>query len=417
MWPVRRNPLDPTGHRAPTREPTRWPAQRAAAGGLALGAASGANILNIGAVPDVLAGRYGVSLATVGLFTTVLLVMHTAAQIPGGRAIDRFGARKVGLLALLIAALCNVGAAVAPAPALLLGARAVLGVGTGVAFIAGLDYVRAVGGSALVQGLFGGFSMGGGALALLVVPQLEPPLGWRAPFVFGLASAVLAGVLLALGPRDAARRAGAGAGQTTALSLVTDRRLYRLAILHTATFGLGLLIGNWVVALLVRLDHSPSGAGAIGALTVGLTMVSRPLGGWLVKNRPDWTRRAVIASVLAGALGCAGLAGAESTPVAILCATAVGIGAGISFAPVFTGAVRLKPDAPGAAIGVVNMWGNLAVLVATPLLGLAFSLPGEGRIGFLVIAALAAAALLTLPRPQDLGLAPADGRALESSRP
>ena len=416
---MRRNPIDPGGSRAaaPPRRPKRWPAQRAAVGGLALGAASGANILNIGAVPDLVAGSYGVSLATVGLFTTVLLVMHTASQIPGGRAIDRFGARRAGLFALLVAALCSAAAAFTPDPTLLLGARTILGVGTGVAFVAGLDYVRAMGGSALVQGLFGGFSMGGGALALVAVPQLEPSLGWRAPFVFGVSTAVLAGLLLALGPRDAARRAGAGRSQTTALSLVSDRRLYRLALLHTATFGLGLLVANWVVALLVRLDHSPSAAGAIGALTVGLTMVSRPLGGWLVKNRPDWTRRAVVVSLVAAALGCAGLVAAESTLVAILCATAVGIGAGISFAPVFTGAVRIRPDAPGAAIGVVNMWGTFAVLVATPLLGLAFSLPGEGRIGFLVVAALAAAALLALPRTEDLGLEPAGRRERESNRP
>lgn len=413
---MRRSPIDSAGSRtsaSPSRQ-SRWPAQRAATGGLALGAASGANILNIGAVPDLVAGSYGVSLATVGLFTTVLLIMHTASQIPGGRAIDRFGARRTGLFALLVAALCSGAAAFTPDPTLLLGARAILGVGTGVAFVAGLDYVRAVGGSALVQGLFGGFSMGGGALALVAVPQLGPSLGWRAPFVFGVSTAVLAGLLLALGPRDAARRWGAS--PTTALSLVSDRRLARLALLHTATFGLGLLVANWVVALLVRLDHSPSAAGAIGALTVGLTMVSRPLGGWVVKNRPDWTRRAVVVSLVAAALGCAGLVAAESTLVAILCATAVGIGAGISFAPVFTGAVRIRPDAPGAAIGVVNMWGTFAVLVATPLLGLAFSLPGEGRIGFLVVAALAAAALLALPRTEDLGLEPALGGERQSSR-
>lgn len=413
---MRRSPIDSAGSRtsaSPSRQ-SRWPAQRAATGGLALGAASGANILNIGAVPDLVAGSYGVSLATVGLFTTVLLIMHTASQIPGGRAIDRFGARRTGLFALLVAALCSGAAAFTPDPTLLLGARAILGVGTGVAFVAGLDYVRAVGGSALVQGLFGGFSMGGGALALVAVPQLGPSLGWRAPFVFGVSTAVLAGLLLALGPRDDARRWGAS--PTTALSLVSDRRLARLALLHTATFGLGLLVANWVVALLVRLDHSPSAAGAIGALTVGLTMVSRPLGGWVVKNRPDWTRRAVVVSLVAAALGCAGLVAAESTLVAILCATAVGIGAGISFAPVFTGAVRIRPDAPGAAIGVVNMWGTFAVLVATPLLGLAFSLPGEGRIGFLVVAALAAAALLALPRTEDLGLEPALGGERQSSR-
>ena len=37
------------------------------------------------------------------------------------------------------------------------------------------------------------------------------------------------------------------------------------------------------------------------------------------------------------------------------------------------------------------------ILVATPLLGLAFSLPGDGRIGFVLVAALWGAAALTKP--------------------
>ena len=67
-----------------------------------------------------------------------------------------------------------------------------------------------------------------------------------------------------------------------------------------------------------------------------------------------------------------------------------------------TGTMRLRPDAPGAAVGAVNMWGNLVVLAATPLVGLAFSVPGGGRIAFLAVAALWAAALLSLPGVREL---------------
>ena len=50
---------------------------------------------------------YGVSLAAVGLLTTALFVTHLAVQIPGGRLIDRVGARTVGLAALAIVAAAN----------------------------------------------------------------------------------------------------------------------------------------------------------------------------------------------------------------------------------------------------------------------------------------------------------------------
>jgi nitrate/nitrite transporter NarK len=164
-----------------------------------------------------------------------------------------------------------------------------------------------------------------------------------------------------------------------------------------------------VVALLVRLDHGQSTAGAIGALTLVTTMGSRPLGGWVLHRFPAWIRRALAVSVVVGAGGCAGLAAAgDSLPLAVLCACAIGVGAGVSFAPLFAAAVRTRPDAPGAAIGVVNMWGNLAVLAATPLLGLAFSFPGGGRIGFLALSALSLAALLVLPSARRLGAEPAE---------
>ena len=51
-----------------------------------------------------------------------------------------------------------------------------------------------------------------------------------------------------------------------------------------------------------------------------------------------------------------------------------------------------------AATGYVNAWGIAAIVAGTPLLGLAFSLPGEGRVGFAAVAALWALALVALPR-------------------
>ena len=68
------------------------------------------------------------------------------------------------------------------------------------------------------------------------------------------------------------------------------------------------------------------------------------------------------------------------------------------FAPAFAGAQRIRPDAPAAAIGFVNMVAAVTILVGTPLLGLTFSLPGDGRIGFLIVAALCASTALVVRR-------------------
>jgi hypothetical protein len=79
-------------------------------------------------------------------------------------------------------------------------------------------------------------------------------------------------------------------------------------------------------------------------------------------------------------------------------AAIVGLAAGVPFAMAFTGAARARPDAPGAAVGFVNGWASLMVVAGTPLVGLTFSLPGDGRIGFIALGVLAALASLATPR-------------------
>ncbi len=79
-------------------------------------------------------------------------------------------------------------------------------------------------------------------------------------------------------------------------------------------------------------------------------------------------------------------------------ALVLGLLAGLPFAVTFAAAQRIRPDAPGAAIALVNACGVLTILVGTPLAGLAFDLPGDGRLAFAAIAALSAAALPVVRR-------------------
>jgi MFS family permease len=104
------------------------------------------------------------------------------------------------------------------------------------------------------------------------------------------------------------------------------------------------------------------------------------------------------ASFLAGGAGTAALALASNIGFAIAAAAVVGLAAGLPFASAFTDAAHLRPDAPGAAIGLVNMAAAVTTLVCTPLVGLSFSLPGDGRLGFAVVAALWALTSLTVPK-------------------
>jgi MFS family permease len=386
---------------------------RATVGGCALGLAIGWNVSDVGAIADTVADDYAVSLTTVGLFTTALFVVHAALQIPAGRTVDHRGARRIGFVALGVLAVANGVALVAPSPELLFLARAAMGIGTALGFVAGSDYVRAQGGTAFAQGLYGGIALGAGGFALAVIPQLVGPLGFRAPFASALALAVLAGAVLAAGPRDRPRHLEHAERPVLADApgLLRDSRLYRLCVLYMASFGFSIVLGNWVVPLLTRAaDYSEGLAGGVGSLILAAGVVSRPLGGWIARTHPTRIKAALTASFAASAAGTVILAVAGPPALSALGALLLGLAAGIPFAASFGAAARVRPDAPAAAIAMVNMAANLLIVVATPLVGLSFALPGDGRLGFVVTAALWLAAVLVVPTVRELEPEPAGSR-------
>jgi MFS family permease len=359
---------------------------RGVAAGLAVGACLTWNVSNVGAVADPLAEHYGVSLAAVGLLTTALFVTLLAVQLPSGRGADRFGSRRIALLAIAAGVVGNLILLVDAGFGLALIGRAVVGLGSGAGFVAGLDLVRAGGGRAALQGLYGGATMVGAGLALMVVPPLTDATSWRAPYWSG---AFLS--LLALVPTIAAvglPRVG-HAGQW----VVRDSRLLPIGLLQAATFGLAVVAGNWVVPLLEREGASSTAAGLAGGLILFVGIVTRPAGGLLAGRVSG--RRIVVAGLLGTSLGALVLALGWSLAVSAFGALVLGL-SGLPFAVIFAAAQRARPDAPGAAIALVNACAVLIVVIGTPLAGLAFELPSDGRLAFAVIAALGAATLIPL---------------------
>jgi nitrate/nitrite transporter NarK len=177
---------------------------------------------------------------------------------------------------------------------------------------------------------------------------------------------------------------------------VRDSRLYRLAAIHSFSFGFSVIVGNWVVTLLERHGQSKTAAAVVGSLTLLLGFFTRIAGGRLLRR--DNASRIVAASLVVGGSAAVVLALPLTLPGYVAAATVLGLAAGVPFARAFTGAAAARPDAPGAAVGFVNAWAALTVVVGTPLVGLTFSLPGDGRIGFVALGVLAALASLVAPR-------------------
>lgn len=366
-------------------------------------------VSNVGAIATSMADAYHISLTVVGVIASAAVATHAAMQVPAGRVVDRYGPRAAMLAGLAVLAAADGLGAITAAPALAVAARLVIGVGTALCFIGGSDLLREQRIPVLALGLYGGAGMSGAGLALALLPQVDVSAAWRASWLSacGLAIAGLLVVWPATRTRSTLpRRSRSGAAR---LSLVHDGELRRLALIYTASYGLSVLVGNWVETFLKRAGHySASQAAAAGALTLFGGIISRPLGGWIVYARPWLARPIAAAGLLTGATGTALLLLAPPFVGGVLASSAVGLGAGLPFGPVFSSAQRLRRDSPAAAVGLVNFTANAVIVVGIPVVGLTFSLPGQGRIALAAVACLWAAtiavipstrALTTLPRP------------------
>lgn len=373
-------------------------------GGCIVGLAISWNIANVGPVATLLSRRYGVSLAVIGLLTTVLFFAELAVMIPGGRAIDRYGAKRAGLVSIACSLLGNVLLLTTRSIGLVLAWRALVGIGVGVGFLSGAIYAQARAGRSapLAGGIYGGVSLGGGGLALAIVPLLVAPFGWRAPYVSAAAVALLALPLVALCPRTAGH--GDAAESPRVRTLLADPTLAKLGVVSSVSFGFSVILGNWVVTLLERTGGLRRGsAGAIGSLILVMAIVGRPAGGILTRALPRRTWGVVAASFVVGASAAALVALSLGTALDTLGAAVIGLAAGIPFGATVVGAARAYPQAPGTGVGAMNIYPVLAIVCGAPLVGLSFALPGNGRIGFAVLAALWLAALAAIPWRLRLG--------------
>ena len=137
------------------------------AGGCIAGLSVSWNLTNTGAIASVLASHYDSGLVVVGLLTSIAFAAEFVVMIPGGRAIDRYGARRVALASIALSALGNALLLIVPGIAAALVLRWLIGFGVGAGFVAGSVWIAsdARGRTALGQGLYGGVALAGAGLA------------------------------------------------------------------------------------------------------------------------------------------------------------------------------------------------------------------------------------------------------------
>ena len=348
--------------------------------------------------PDLVA-EFDLSRFQLGLVTTTFFVVGGPLSLVAGRATDRFGARRVMLLAFAISAVAITGMALAPEYGVLLALAAV----AGIALAAGnpltnkLVAIHVAPGSRglIMGGKQSGVQVGAFLTGALLAP-LAAALGWRAALGWS-ALVPLAGILVALAvvPPDRPQDEATEATRNGPL----PHGVYWLAA-YAFLMGSGVATINAYLPLYLveRADASQEVAGTVAA-TIGLVGIFSRIGwGWASERMRSFSQPllmlgvgAVVAVLLVLAVESVGLWLAWPA-AALFGATAVTWNAVGMLAVISASGVGTA----GRASGVV-VFGFYIGFVASPVLfGWLVDTTDGYRLAWLLVAATFSATLLVI---------------------
>jgi MFS family permease len=216
-------------------------------------------------VAGSLTSEFGLSAGDLGLLTSVYYLTFAAAQIPIGILLDRYGPGLIQSAVMIAAALGAALFAVSDNFWLLLGGRALIGLGVAASLTAGLkalvlwfpcERIPLLNGLMIMLGALGALT------ATLPAEFLLVSMGWRALFVLlAIASAGCALFIYFVVPEvSAAMSVGGGPTPNSLRTIYADPRFWRLAPLSAACIGTAwALQGLWAAPWLgdvERLDRS-----------------------------------------------------------------------------------------------------------------------------------------------------------------
>jgi MFS family permease len=216
-------------------------------------------------IASSLTSEFGLGAGDLGLLTSVYYLTFAAAQIPIGVLLDRYGPGQIQSAVMVAAALGAALFAVSDNFWMLLGGRALIGLGVAASLTAGLkalvlwfprERVPLLNGLMIMLGALGALT------ATLPAEFLLVSVGWRGLFeLLAIASAGCALAIYLVVPDMPAAMSGAGRPTTNGVKTVyADPRFWRLAPLSATCIGTAwALQGLWAAPWLSdveRLDRS-----------------------------------------------------------------------------------------------------------------------------------------------------------------
>lgn len=349
------------------------------------------NYTNHGPLVPTLVKSLNITYAMAGLFTTAIFLAHGALQIPGGALSDKFGAKNICSIGMLIIAVGNIFIGFSNSYYQILVWKFIVGIGTGSAIVGGLRYVPTFFAGKEIQraqGLYGGSILLGAGFVIYGIPQLLKAVGWHGVFfITGGLAAIFFVLWVLFAPKTPIT------GTVAKIDwgkIIGSRNIWILSLAQLASFGTIISAGVWVNTLLIKSLHLvPITAGMIGSIVLLLGILSRPLGGYILDHGFLTSKKLLIYSCIGLGLGYILIGLSSWVPMAIFSITFTGIMAGLPFAGIFNGAKDSCPANPGLAMGFVNTWGSFGVMALPPIIGRLVDLSGTFMAGFFVMGVIA----------------------------
>jgi len=357
----------------------------------------------------------GAGAGTVQLTLSLFLLGMAISQLVLGTLSDRFGRRPVMLVGLAVTVIASFAALASTSVVGLIVARTFQAFGATVGIVVGRAVIRDLYGRDRAASMIGWVTM-----AMVVAPMIAPliggaldtALGWRAIFAcMGLfAALVLAWVALQL-PETRTVAAGEGFGHFIAASgsLLTNRKYLGYALVAATNSAMFFTFIGGAPHVVVTQMHRSSAEYGVWFLFISLTyMVGNfAAGRWSVKYGIDVMIRAGVAVTFVGAsVGMLWvIVDPLSSPAVVMAPQMIiGFASGFMLPNAIAGAVSVRPQAAGAASGIMGfmqmgLGAATAQLVGHLLDGAQTALPLAAIV--LVLCACGLVAFFTLTRRQS----------------
>ncbi len=307
----------------------------------------------------------GAATGTVQLTLSLFLLGMAVSQLVLGTLSDRFGRRPVMIAGLALTVVASFAALASTSIVGLIVARTFQAFGATVGIVVGRAVIRDLYDRDRAASMIGWVTM-----AMVIAPMIAPliggaldtAVGWQAIFAFmGLfAAVVLVWVTFQL-PETRAVAAGEGFAHFIAASasLLTNRAYLGYALVAATNSAMFFTFIGGAPHVVVTQMHRSSAEYGVWFLFISLTyMVGNfAAGRWSVKYGVDFMIRAGVAvTVLGSAIGMLWvLADPLSSPAVIMVPQMIiGFASGFMLPNSIAGAVSVRPQAAGAASGIMG---------------------------------------------------------------